>query len=117
MLRLVIVERNAEDILHRHLYRASAIRGVAALALTGLKERICSLFNFQRPVLALGFKVRESRLCLLFVNSTEQTQDIDPILNQSWATVYDAGPTLFQHWVNASCLLGIQAICILSKCS
>ena len=26
--------------------------------------------------------------------------DIDPMLDQSWATVYDAGPTLVQHWVD-----------------
>ena len=26
---------------------------------------------------------------------------------QCWPTVLDAGPTLKQHWVNASCLLAI----------
>ena len=25
---------------------------------------------------------------------------------QCWSTVFDAGPTLKQHWVNASCFLG-----------
>ena len=30
---------------------------------------------------------------------------IHPILFQCWASVEDGGPTLIQHWVNASCLL------------
>ena len=25
-----------------------------------------------------------------------------------WATVYDAGPALKQHWINCSCLRGVQ---------
>ena len=29
------------------------------------------------------------------------------MLVQCWATVYDAWPTLAQHWVNVPCLLGI----------
>ena len=28
------------------------------------------------------------------------------MLNQRWATVYDVGSTLVQHWVDVSCLLG-----------
>ena len=28
------------------------------------------------------------------------------MLVQCWSTVYDAGPTLDQHWVDVSCLLG-----------
>ena len=30
---------------------------------------------------------------------SQQTRDIDPMLDQCCATVYDAGPTLVQHWV------------------
>ena len=30
----------------------------------------------------------------------------DPILAQCWSTVWHTGPTLRQHWLNASCLLG-----------
>ena len=37
----------------------------------------------------------------------QQTRGIHPMLFQSWATVFDAGPTLKQLWVDASCLLGI----------
>ena len=36
----------------------------------------------------------------------QQTRDIDPMLNQRWSTVYDAGSTLSQHWVDVSCFLG-----------
>ena len=41
---------------------------------------------------------------------TQQTRGIHPMLFQCWANVFDAGPTLKQHWVNASCLLG-NGIC------
>ena len=30
---------------------------------------------------------------------------IEPLLFQCWSTVYDAGPTLNQQWLNVSCLL------------
>ena len=40
------------------------------------------------------------------VNS-QQTRGIHPMLFKCWATVFDAGPTLKQHRLNASCLLGI----------
>ena len=39
---------------------------------------------------------------------TQQARDIDPVLFQCWASVADAGPTLKQHWVNVSCLLGSE---------
>ena len=35
----------------------------------------------------------------------QQIRDIDSMLVQSWPTVYDAGSTLNQHWVNVSCLM------------
>ena len=37
---------------------------------------------------------------------TQQIRGIRPMLFQCWPTVFDAGPTLKQHWVNAPCLLG-----------
>ena len=40
-------------------------------------------------------------LCLL----TQQTRDVQPMLVQCWASVEDDGPTLYQHWLNVSCLL------------
>ena len=43
----------------------------------------------------------------LFSTWTQQTRDVHPMLFQCWLTVFDAGPTLKQHRVNASCLLGI----------
>ena len=41
---------------------------------------------------------------------TRQTWGIHPMLFQCWSPVFDTGPTLKQHWVNASCLLGIDFI-------
>ena len=40
--------------------------------------------------------------------SSQQTRDIEPMLALCWADVYDVGPTLSQHWLNASCLLGCR---------
>ena len=37
---------------------------------------------------------------------SQQTRDFHPMLVQYWPIVYDAGPALYQHWVNVSCLLG-----------
>ena len=39
----------------------------------------------------------------------QQTRGIEPMLFKRWATVYNAGPTLKQHWFNASCLLGAHS--------
>ena len=44
--------------------------------------------------------------------NSQQTRDVHPMLVQCWPTVCDAGPALYQHWVNVSCLLG----CSLTKC-
>ena len=40
----------------------------------------------------------------------KQTQYIDSMLVQCWATVFDAIPTLNQHRFNVSCLLGQHAM-------
>ena len=37
----------------------------------------------------------------------QQTPGIHTMLFDCWPTVFDAGPTLKQHWVNDLCLLGI----------
>ena len=39
---------------------------------------------------------------------SQQTQGIDPMLIYCWTTVFDAGPTLNQHWVDAFCLPGTK---------
>ena len=39
--------------------------------------------------------------------SSQQIGKINPMLVQCWFTVYDAGPTLEQDWVDLSFLLGI----------
>ena len=36
----------------------------------------------------------------------QQTRAFDPMLFQYWPTANGAGPTLKQHWVESSCLLG-----------
>ena len=36
---------------------------------------------------------------------TQQTRDVDPMLGYCWANE-DGEPTLTQHWVNVTCLLG-----------
>ena len=38
--------------------------------------------------------------------TTQQTRDIEPVLVKCGVIVFDAGPTLNQHSLNASCLLG-----------
>ena len=40
---------------------------------------------------------------------TEKTY-IDPMLGYCWPAVSDVGPTLTQHWVNVSCLLGFARV-------
>ena len=42
---------------------------------------------------------------IVCVPTSQQTRDIEPLLDQCWSTVYDAGPTLIQQWLNVSCLL------------
>ena len=36
----------------------------------------------------------------------QQTRDFDPMLDHCWASVVNGGPTLVQHFVDVSCLLG-----------
>ena len=40
------------------------------------------------------------------IEPSQQERDIDSMSDQYCPTVYDAGATLTQHWVNGSCLLG-----------
>ena len=57
-----------------------------------------------------------SHCCLPLHNSSavseepSKTRDTHPVLLQYWSTVFDAGPTLIYHWMNAPCLLGSAAI-------
>ena len=52
----------------------------------------------------------------------QQTRAFDPMLFQYWPTANGAGPTLTQHWVESSCLLGelsafwyTRAVCVWSE--
>ena len=48
----------------------------------------------------------ENRNCSKMYELPQQTRLIDPILDQCWTNVVDGGPTLVQHWIDVSCLLG-----------
>ena len=43
--------------------------------------------------------------------TAQQPRNVGPMLNQRWATVYDAGPTLAQHRTNVLCMLNLYRIC------
>ena len=37
------------------------------------------------------------------LNSSQQTRDTHPFVDQCWASVVDAGPTLIHQWISVSC--------------
>ena len=41
---------------------------------------------------------------------SQQRRDIGPVLDLCWPTVFDAGPTLIQHWANILCLVGYRQV-------
>ena len=43
---------------------------------------------------------------------TPQTRNAEPMLFYCWPRVVDDGPTLNQHWLNASCLQGCHGILV-----
>ena len=43
---------------------------------------------------------------ILLIGDLQQTRYVEPMLFYCWAGVADNGPTLKQHWLNVSCLLG-----------
>ena len=86
-----------------------------------------SLFAFQRKrvmtlrLFALKWDItkkmeyNQDKLCWWCMIWTQQTRDIEPLLVQCWFTVHDADPTLNQHWLNVSCLLGRMWCRVLTK--
>ena len=48
----------------------------------------------------------------IFQVVTQKTREVGPMLIQWWDSVIDNGPTLTQHHINVSCLLGY---CYISK--
>ena len=71
---------------------------------------IFSHFNksfHQRPW--MGFAVNFAACSIL------QTRGIHPMVFQCWPTVFGAGPTLKQYWVNAPCLLGCRLVVIVDQ--
>ena len=59
---------------------------------------------------AIVCDIRCQCVYILYICLSQQTRDVLPMLAQCWASVVDGGPTLSQHWVNFSCLLGIVHI-------
>ena len=51
-----------------------------------------------------------SELKLYNKGISQQTQNIDQMLEQCWANVLDGGPPSVQHLVDVSCLLGYDSI-------
>ena len=60
----------------------------------------------------------ESLLCLILngcdhiihVEQLQQTRDNQPMLTSCWPSVYDAGPTSRQHWINVMCVTGASTL-------
>ena len=50
--------------------------------------------------------IRYSDTSTLINLTTQQTRDIDPMMDQCWASVVDGGTTLVQHWVDFSWFAG-----------
>ena len=65
--------------------------------------RRCVYVEWTSTVVSSGYALFSTELCR---DHSQQTRDIHPRLIQCWSTVCDAGPTLYQHWVNVSRLLG-----------
>ena len=45
-----------------------------------------------------------------YILHSQKTRGVHPMLAQCWPTVFDAGPTLHQHWLNFSCSLGYHSV-------
>ena len=52
-----------------------------------------------------------------YLLATQQTQNVQAMSVYRWSIVYDAGPTLNQHWLNVLRLLGIDSYCVLFAAS
>ena len=60
-------------------------------------------------MISLIGRVAHFRACTWLVFPAEvakQTHEVESMLVQRWSNVYDAGPTLNQHWLSVLCLLG-----------
>ena len=78
-----------------------------------LTRRICA------PLSSVRWGYRRSRSFVDWlidwqIYNTQQTRVIHPMLFYCWSTIFDAGPTLKQHWVKASCLLDISRLSIIN---
>ena len=77
-----------------------------------IKSMVCDGVVLQYTSLALHVShvsIDLSSKCVWSVSSqhhAQQTRDVGPLVGQCWSSVYDAGPTLDQHWAKVSCMLG-----------
>ena len=72
------------------------------------KARIIS-FHLPWPYCAMSVSLTQEtihKILPMLILPSHQTRDIETLLLQCWATVYDAGQTLKQQWLNVSWLLG-----------
>ena len=57
---------------------------------------------------AVAAAVATDVVCRQFIPAnTRRSPNVGTMLAQCWPIVYDADPTLYQHWVNVTCLLGM----------
>ena len=73
----------------------------------GLNIRCVIICNISCKIVLCECWIFSNISLILNVDRVQQTQDIDPVLAKCWPTVYDASPTLIQHWVNVSCTMVI----------
>ena len=64
-----------------------------------------------------GGGVSWSQTVITLYTVIQQTRGIHPMPLQCWPTVFDAGPKLKQHWLNAPCLLDrhLYIVCLTLK--
>ena len=81
-------------------------RGVSQWMIQLISMTILSVMKHGRCFNVVGGASINYTLSMTVPFATKQTQDIELILLHCWATVFDAGPKVNQHWSNVSCLLG-----------
>ena len=65
-------------------------------------------FNADKLSTTLAQHYSNTGFAINLAAAPQQTRAIYQILFQCWPNVFEAGPTLKQHWVIVPCLLGLQ---------
>ena len=87
------------------LYHRHHLLWYATLIDTRAQFWICVAFVVL-TLLARGPSLTSISDTFWHLKMAQQIWNIHPMLAQCWASVADGGPTLYQHWVDVSCLLG-----------